>query len=49
MHHLVIAEDWLKEKNAKVFLQNTAMILAGLPVQYVIYGLTVTGIVNLYT
>ena len=43
----VVAEGWLKEKITIVFSRITAIILAGLSVQYVIDGLTAVGIVSL--
>lgn len=43
----VVAEGWLNEKITMVFLRITAIILAGLSVQYVIDGLTAIGIVSL--
>ena len=42
----VVAEGWLNEKITMVFSRITAIILAGLSVQYVIDGLATTGIVN---
>ncbi|MGC6452974.1 MAG: MarC family protein [Candidatus Puniceispirillaceae bacterium] len=42
----VIAEGWLNERITMVFSRITAIILAGLSVQYVIDGLTAIGIVN---
>jgi len=41
----VVAEGWLNEKITTVFSRITAIILAGLSVQYVIDGLTAIGIV----
>ena len=41
----VVAEGWLNEKITMVFSRITAIILAGLSVQYVIDGLTAIGIV----
>ena len=41
----VVAERWLDERVTMVFSRNTAIILAGLSVQYVIDGLTTIGIV----
>ena len=43
----VIAEDWLNKKITIVFLLITAIILAGLSVQYVIDGLATIGLVTL--
>ena len=43
----VIAEDWLNEKITMVFSRITAIILAGLSVQYVIVGLAAIGLVTL--
>ena len=43
----VVAEGWLNEKITMVFSRITAIILAGLSVQYVIDGLTAIGIVRL--
>ena len=40
----VIAEGWLNEKITVVFSRITAIILAGLSVQYVIDGLTTVGL-----
>ena len=40
----VVAEGWLNEKITMVFSRITAIILAGLSVQYVIDGLTAIGI-----
>ena len=40
----VIAEGWLNEKITMVFSRITAIILAGLSVQYVIDGLTTVGL-----
>ena len=42
----VVAEGWLNEKITMVFSRITAIILAGLSVQYVIDGLTVIGILT---
>ena len=42
----VVAEGWLNEKITMVFSRITAIILAGLSVQYVIDGLTVIGVVS---
>ena len=42
----VVAEGWLNEKITMVFSRITAIILAGLSVQYVIDGLTAIGIVS---
>ena len=42
----VIAECWLNERITMVFSRITAIILAGLSVQYVIDGLTAIGIVT---
>ena len=42
----VIAEGWLNERITMVFSRITAIILAGLSVQYVIDGLTAIGIVT---
>ena len=44
----VVAEGWLNEKITMVFSRITAIILAGLSVQYVIDGLATIGIVNPY-
>lgn len=41
----VVAEGWLNERITMVFSRITAIILAGLSVQYVIDGLTAIGIV----
>jgi len=41
----VVAEGWLKENITMVFSRITAIILAGLSVQYLIDGLTAIGIV----
>ena len=41
----VVAERWLDERITMVFSRITAIILAGLSVQYVIDGLTTIGIV----
>ena len=41
----VVAERWLDERVTMVFSRITAIILAGLSVQYVIDGLTTIGIV----
>ena len=41
----VFAEGWLDERVKMVFSRITAIILAGLSVQYVIDGLTTIGIV----
>jgi len=41
----VIADRWLDERVTMVFSRITAIILAGLSVQYVIDGLTTIGIV----
>ena len=43
----VIAEGWLNEKITMVFSRITAIILAGLSVQYVIDGLAAIGLVTL--
>ena len=43
----VIAEGWLNEKITMVFSRITAIILAGLSVQYVIVGLAAIGLVTL--
>ena len=43
----MIAEDWLNKKITIVFLLITAIILAGLSVQYVIDGLATIGLVTL--
>jgi len=42
----VIAEGWLNEKITMVFSRITAIILAGLSVQYVIDGLTAIGVIT---
>ena len=42
----VIAEGWLNEKITMVFSRITAIILAGLSVQYVIDGLTAIGMIS---
>ena len=42
----LVAEGWLNEKITMVFSRITAIILAGLSVQYVIDGLTAIGIVS---
>ena len=41
----VVADRWLDERVTMVFSRITAIILAGLSVQYVIDGLTTIGIV----
>ncbi len=41
----VVAEGWLNEKITMVFSRITAMILAGLSVQYVIDGMSVIGLI----
>ena len=41
----VVAESWLNEKVTMVFSRITAIILAGLSVQYVIDGLVSVGLV----
>jgi multiple antibiotic resistance protein len=43
----VVAEGWLNERITMVFSRITAIILAGLSVQYVIDGLTAIGLVTL--
>ena len=43
----VVAEGWLNEKITMVFSRITAIILAGLSVQYVIVGLAAIGLVTL--
>ena len=43
----VVAEGWLNEKITMVFSRITAIILAGLSVQYVIDGLAAIGLVTL--
>ena len=43
----VIAEGWLNEKITMVFSRITAIILAGMSVQYVIDGLAAIGLVTL--
>ena len=40
----VVAESWLNERVTLVFSRITAIVLAGLSVQYVIDGLTLVGI-----
>ena len=42
----VVAERWLNEKITMVFSRITAIILAGLSVQYVIDGLTAIGLIS---
>ena len=42
----VVAEGWLNEKITMVFSRITAIILAGLSVQYVIDGLTAIGLIS---
>ena len=42
----VVAEIWLNEKITMVFSRINAIILAGLPVQYVIDGLTAIGMIS---
>ena len=44
----VVAEGWLDERITMVFSRITAIILAGLSVQYAIDGLTAIGIVVPY-
>jgi small neutral amino acid transporter SnatA (MarC family) len=41
----VVAEGWLNEKITMVFSRITAIILAGLSVQYVIDGMSVIGLI----
>ena len=41
----VVAESWLNEKVTMVFSRITAIILAGLSVQYVIDGLVSVGLI----
>jgi small neutral amino acid transporter SnatA (MarC family) len=41
----VVAEGWLNEKVTMVFSRITAIILAGLSVQYVIDGLVSIGLI----
>ena len=43
----VFAERWFNEKITMVFSRITAIILAGLSVQYVIDGLTLVGIITI--
>ena len=43
----VVAEGWLNEKITMVFSRITAIILAGLSVQYVIDGMSVIGLITL--
>ena len=43
----VVAEGWLNEKITMVFSRITAIILAGLAVQYVIDGMSVIGLITL--
>ena len=43
----VVAETWIDERISMVFSRITAIILAGLSVQYVIDGLTIIGFVSL--
>ena len=43
----VVANTWVDERISMVFSRITAIILAGLSVQYVIDGLTITGFVSL--
>ena len=40
----VVAEGWLNERITMVFSRITAIILAGLSVQYIVDGLTAVGI-----
>ena len=40
----VVAEGWLNEKITMVFSRITAIILAGLSVQYVIDGMSIIGL-----
>lgn len=42
----VVAEQWLNEKVTMVFSRITAIILAGLSVQYVIDGITAVGLIS---
>ena len=42
----VVAESWLNERVAMVFSRITAIVLAGLSVQYVIDGLTLVGLIT---
>ena len=43
----VVAEGWLNEKITMVFSRITAIILAGLSVQYVIDGLAAIGLLQI--
>ena len=43
----VVAEGWLKKKITTVFSRITAIILAGLSVQYVIDGLATIGLLKI--
>ena len=43
----VLAEGWMNEKITMVFSRITAIILAGLSVQYVIDGLAAIGLITL--
>ena len=43
----VVAEGWLNEKISMVFSRITAIILAGLSVQYIIDGMAIIGLVTL--
>ncbi len=42
----VVAESWLNERVTMVFSRITAIVLAGLSVQYVIDGLTLVGLIT---
>jgi small neutral amino acid transporter SnatA (MarC family) len=42
----VVAEGWLNEKITMVFSRITAIILAGLSVQYVIDGMSIIGLIT---
>ena len=42
----VVAENWLNERVTMVFSRITAIVLAGLSVQYVIDGLTLVGLIR---
>ena len=42
----VAAENWLTERVTMIFSRITAIVLAGLSVQYVIDGLTLVGLIR---
>ena len=46
LYHTVAAENWLNERLTMVFFRITAIVLAGLSVQYVIDGLTLVGLIR---